>query len=77
MVDIVVPDLGEVDAVKLVRWLKAVGERVEAGEAVAEVEAAKAVFVVEAPAAGTLGSIRVAEGEMARPGEIIARLRSG
>ena len=52
MMDIVVPDLGEVGEVKLVRWLVAAGEEVEAGEAVAEVEAEKAVFVVEAPVAG-------------------------
>jgi len=76
-VNIVVPELGEVGEVKLVRWLKSVGEAVEAGEAVAEVEADKAVFVVEAPTAGLLGRVLVAEGQTTRPGEVIARVRPG
>jgi len=76
-VDIVIPDLGEVDEVKLVRWLKTTGEDVEAGEAVAEVEADKAVFVVESPAAGRLGPVLVDEGQTTRPGEVIVRLRLG
>lgn len=75
--DIVVPNLGEVGEVKLVRWLKSAGEEVEAGEAVAEVEADKAVFVVESPAAGRLGPVLVAEGQATRPGEPIAHLRLG
>jgi 2-oxoglutarate dehydrogenase E2 component (dihydrolipoamide succinyltransferase) len=75
--DIVVPDLGEVGEVKLVRWLAAPGDEVEAGDAVAEVEADKAVFVIEAPAAGTLGLVLVAEGQTTRPGELIAHLRPG
>lgn len=77
MMDIVVPDLGEVGEVKLVRWLVAAGEEVEAGEAVAEVEAEKAVFVVEAPVAGVLDRIIVGPGGIARPGVAIARLRAG
>jgi len=76
-VDIVVPELGEVGEVKLVRWLTSVGEAVEAGEAVAEVEADKAVFVVEAPAAGRLAATLVDEGKLVRPGEAIARVSPG
>ncbi|GAB4310647.1 MAG: hypothetical protein Kow0097_12210 [Candidatus Bipolaricaulota bacterium] len=75
--DIVVPDLGEVGEVKLVRWLVPAGGEVEAGEAIAEVEADKAVFVIEAPAAGMLERIIVAEGQITHPGETIARLREG
>jgi pyruvate/2-oxoglutarate dehydrogenase complex dihydrolipoamide acyltransferase (E2) component len=47
------------------RWLKAVGERVEKGEPIAEIETAKATQEVEAPASGTLVKILVAEGETA------------
>ena len=75
--DIVVPDLGDVGEVKVARWLKRNGEEVESGEAVVEVEADKAVFVVEAQAAGVLDRIVVGEGQIARPGEAIARLRNG
>ncbi|HAZ27665.1 TPA: hypothetical protein DCY67_03470 [Candidatus Acetothermia bacterium] len=76
-VNIVVPDLGEVGEVKLVRWLRAAGEKIEAGEAVAEVEADKVVFVIESPSPGTLGRVLVAEGQTTRPGEPIACLRVG
>ncbi|MCX7750585.1 MAG: hypothetical protein N2320_03390 [Candidatus Bipolaricaulota bacterium] len=75
--DVVLPDLGEVDEVKLVRWLVGVGDRVAAGQAVAEVEADKAVFVVESPAAGTVARLLVPEGGMTRPGEAIAQLGEG
>ena len=42
---------------KLVKWLKAVGDAVEAGEVVAEIETDKAVVEIEAPVAGTVSSI--------------------
>jgi len=41
----------------IVKWLKGVGDRVEAGETIAEVETAKSTVEVEAPAAGTLSAI--------------------
>jgi len=72
--DITVPLLGDVEQVTLVRWLKRVGDEVQAGEAVAEVEADKAVFVIEAPAAGRLAEELIPEGARVRPGEAIARL---
>ncbi|WP_267961646.1 lipoyl domain-containing protein [Sphingobium sufflavum] len=45
----------------VVQWLKAVGDRVEPGEALVEIEAAKAANVLESPLAGVLASILVAE----------------
>jgi pyruvate/2-oxoglutarate dehydrogenase complex dihydrolipoamide acyltransferase (E2) component len=45
----------------LVKWLKAVGDRVEAGETVAEIETAKSTVEVEAPVGGTLSQIHFAE----------------
>ncbi len=75
--DIVVPDLGAVEGVKLVRWLVEPGERVAAGQAVAEVEADKAVFVVESPKAGVVAHLLVPEGHPVRPGDPIARVREG
>ncbi len=41
----------------IVSWLKGVGDRVEAGEAIAEIETAKSTVEVEAPVAGTLSQI--------------------
>jgi 2-oxoisovalerate dehydrogenase E1 component len=42
---------------KLVKWLKAVGDVVKAGEVVAEIETDKAVVEIEAPVAGRLSAI--------------------
>jgi pyruvate/2-oxoglutarate dehydrogenase complex dihydrolipoamide acyltransferase (E2) component len=47
----------------VLRWLKAVGDRVEKGEILVEVETAKAVQEVAAPVSGMLTEIKVAEGE--------------
>jgi pyruvate/2-oxoglutarate dehydrogenase complex dihydrolipoamide acyltransferase (E2) component len=48
----------------VVRWLKNIGERVRQGEPLVEIETAKATQEVEAPAAGTLIEILVAEGQV-------------
>jgi 2-oxoisovalerate dehydrogenase E1 component len=54
-VPIVMPNMDlTTESAKLVRWLKNVGDRVSAGEAVLEVETDKAVVDVESPAAGIL-----------------------
>ena len=50
---------------EIVRWLKQVGERVEAGEPLVEIEAAKTTVEVPAPGTGTLTQIVVPEGESA------------
>jgi 2-oxoisovalerate dehydrogenase E1 component len=42
---------------KLVKWLKAVGETVAAGEVVAEIETDKTVVEIEAPVAGKISAI--------------------
>lgn len=75
--DIVVPDLGEVREVKLVRWLVGVGDPVAPSQPVAEVEAEKAVFVVESPGAGVVTRLLIPEGGAVQPGERIAEVREG
>jgi pyruvate/2-oxoglutarate dehydrogenase complex dihydrolipoamide acyltransferase (E2) component len=47
------------------RWLKAVGDQVEKGEPIVEIETAKATQEVESPTAGRLVKIVLAEGETA------------
>ena len=42
---------------KIVRWLKAVGDAVKAGELIAEIETDKAVVEIEAPVSGALAAI--------------------
>lgn len=47
------------------RWLKSVGDKVEKGEPLVEIETAKATQDVEAPASGTLVKIMLREGQAA------------
>ncbi len=60
----------------VVKWRKAVGEPVEMGDVVAEVETDKAVMELEAFGEGTLTEIYVPEGGRARIGEKLAALSS-
>lgn len=49
----------------IVRWLKSVGETVNAGEPLVEIETAKSVQELDAPATGILTEILLAENEEA------------
>jgi pyruvate dehydrogenase E2 component (dihydrolipoamide acetyltransferase) len=58
------PMLGEVmEEGRIVAWRKHVGDRVEKGESIMEVEMDKATMEVESPASGVVKSILVPEGE--------------
>jgi pyruvate/2-oxoglutarate dehydrogenase complex dihydrolipoamide acyltransferase (E2) component len=58
MASVFLPNVGMgISEATIVSWLKAVGDRVEAGEAVAEIETAKSTVEVEAPVAGTITAI--------------------
>ena len=59
------------------RWLKAEGERVEAGEAIAEIETDKATVEMEATASGTLAEIVHGPGAEVAVGEPIGWLEDG
>jgi pyruvate/2-oxoglutarate dehydrogenase complex dihydrolipoamide acyltransferase (E2) component len=54
--------MGMQDA-EIVRWMKAIGDSVEAGEPLVEIEAAKTTVEVPSPGSGTLSEILVEEGE--------------
>lgn len=54
--------MGMQDA-EIVRWMKAVGDRIEAGEPLVEIEAAKTTVEVPSPGAGTLTEILAEEGD--------------
>lgn len=60
---------------KIVRWAKAVGDTVRAGELVAEIETDKAVVEIEAPVAGILGRIEQPEGAVVKMGGRIGIVR--
>jgi pyruvate/2-oxoglutarate dehydrogenase complex dihydrolipoamide acyltransferase (E2) component len=50
---------------EIVRWLKAVGDTVQEGEPLVEIEAAKTTVEVPSPGTGTLSAIIVEEGDTA------------
>ncbi len=62
---------------RLVRWLKAAGDVVSAGEIVAEIETDKAVVEIEAPVAGTLGPLEQEAGAVVPMGGRIGSVRAG
>src|SRR6266508_2660370 len=58
----------------ILRWMKSVGDQVELGEELVEIETDKANMVYEAPDGGTLIEIAAPEGETLPIGEVIARV---
>jgi pyruvate/2-oxoglutarate dehydrogenase complex dihydrolipoamide acyltransferase (E2) component len=52
-----------IDEGTVVRWNKAVGDAVQRGEVLIEIETAKAIQEVSAPVAGKLVEILVSDGE--------------
>ncbi len=66
------PDIGEgLAEATIVRWLAAVGDRVELDEVVVEIETDKAVTEMPAPRAGTLLHRGGAEGETLAVGDLL------
>jgi pyruvate dehydrogenase E2 component (dihydrolipoamide acetyltransferase) len=74
-VEIVMPRLSDaMEQGTIVRWLKDVGDQVEVGDELVEVETDKATVIYEAEVAGQLSAILVREGEAQQLGGPIARL---
>ena len=75
MIDVHIPKAGmstvEVDVIAV---HVAVGDRVEPGSVLLEVESEKATFEVEAGHAGTVREVLVHEGEEARVGDVVVRI---
>ena len=73
--DVVIPRLGssdESDEVRILRWLKERGAKVQKGEALLEVETDKVNVEIESPADGLLGQITASEGEVVKFGAVVA-----
>src|SRR5262245_63237156 len=72
------PQLGEtVTEGTITRWLKGVGDHVDADEPLFEVSTDKVDSEVPAPASGTLSEILVQEGETAQVGTRLAVISDG
>jgi pyruvate dehydrogenase E2 component (dihydrolipoamide acetyltransferase) len=75
--NITMPNLGyDMEEGKIAMWRKDVGESVERGEPIAEVETDKATVEMEALASGTLVEIVRVEGETVAVGDVIAVMES-
>ena len=74
-VDVTMPKLSDtMEEGKILRWMKQPGDPVAIGEIIAEVETDKANMELEAYDEGVLAEVRVAEGQSAPVGAVIAVL---
>jgi pyruvate dehydrogenase E2 component (dihydrolipoyllysine-residue acetyltransferase) len=74
-VDVTMPKLSDtMEEGKILRWMKKPGDAVAIGEIIAEVETDKANMELEAYDEGVLAEVRVAEGQSAPVGAVIAVL---
>ncbi len=77
-VEIKVPEMGEsVAEATVVRWLKAAGEAVAAGEPLVELETDKVNLEVPSPVAGVLEAQRQGEGATVAVGDLLATVTEG
>lgn len=75
MSEIVVPQWGlTMEEATLVSWLKAVGDHINEGEPIAELETDKTSAEIESPFAGKIVELLVEEGADVVPGQVVARL---
>jgi pyruvate/2-oxoglutarate dehydrogenase complex dihydrolipoamide acyltransferase (E2) component len=73
--DVIVPRLGssdESDEVRILRWLKCEGTKVQKGDALLEVETDKVNVEIEAPDAGLVTEIKAQEGDFVKFGSVVA-----
>ena len=76
--DVLMPQLGETVAEgKIVKWFKAVGDRVAPGDNLCEIETDKVTVEVPAISAGVLSAIHVGEGAVAPVGAVLAVVSDG
>jgi pyruvate dehydrogenase E2 component (dihydrolipoamide acetyltransferase) len=77
-VDVVMPQMGvSVSEGTITRWLKQVGEHVDADETIVEISTDKVDTEVPSPGSGTVSEILVAEGETVDVGTRIAVITAG
>jgi len=75
-VDVVVPQIGEaISELRIVSWLKQVGDSVKVGDVLFEVDSDKAIVQVEAFVDGTLIEIIHPEDSSVLPQQVVARIR--
>jgi len=76
--EILVPSLGEsVSEATVAKWFKKVGDSVAIDEPIVELETDKVTMEVNAPAAGALKEIKVAEGKTVEVGALLGMIEVG
>jgi pyruvate dehydrogenase E2 component (dihydrolipoamide acetyltransferase) len=76
--DVLMPQLGETVAEgKITKWFKAAGEQVKPGDNLFEIETDKVSMEVPSTTTGVLAEIRVAAGDVAPVGAIVAVIADG
>ncbi|WP_119461705.1 2-oxoglutarate dehydrogenase complex dihydrolipoyllysine-residue succinyltransferase [Rhodospirillaceae bacterium SYSU D60014] len=76
--EIVVPALGEsVTEATVAQWMKSVGDPIAVDDPLVELETDKVTLEVYASAAGTLGEIRVEQGETVEVGAVLGLINEG
>ncbi|MFN8418678.1 MAG: 2-oxo acid dehydrogenase subunit E2 [Anaerolineae bacterium] len=75
-VDIVVPQIGEaVSELRLVSWHKKIGDPIQIGDVLFDVDSDKAVVDVEAFSEGTLAEILLPDGSSVMPLQVVGRIQ--
>lgn len=75
LTEVRMPNLGyDMETGKITAWLKQVGDTVERGEPIAEVETDKTTIEMEAMASGMLAEIVAEAGSEVAVGEVVAYL---
>ncbi len=75
VVDIPVPDIiGDAEECVVVTWLKRVGDEVREGEDLLVLQVEKVSYDVPSPVSGRLVEILVPQGQVARRGQVLARV---
>lgn len=75
--EVLVPKLGDnIESAEVVAVLVSEGDQIEKDQALIEVESDKAAVEIPSSAAGTLESLKVAEGDSVSPGQVIVVLKT-
>jgi pyruvate/2-oxoglutarate dehydrogenase complex dihydrolipoamide acyltransferase (E2) component len=73
--EVTIPNLGyTMTRAKVLRWLKSVGDNVEAGEPILEIETDKVTYAIESPTSGVVKAILAKQGDEVPVGEVVAIL---
>src|SRR3954451_8786470 len=76
--DVLMPQLGETVAEgKITQWFKSAGDAIKPGDNLFEIETDKVSMEVPSTTAGVLAEIRIAAGEVAPVGAIVAVIADG